>query len=222
MHPAILEGDALLVNTLPYYIRTPDKIPFTGIRIPSLELSGLGSLERGDVVVFTATKQRRSYSGINKLVKRCVGLPGDIVQLQNGIVTINGHIPNTSGSIVPMEQERIYRLFRKNRQVIVPYRGYEILLDSTSAATWQEVIEAEGTQITYRNNIVFLNGRPATFYRFQQDYFFAVGDNTGDSYDSRHFGFIPHKNLIGQVFVVYWSRDPDEGIRWGRIGTWVN
>ena len=221
MYPTIMEGDALLVNTLPYYIRTPKRIPFTNIQIPSLELAGLGSLERGDIVVFDATEERRSYRGATELVKRCVALPGDRVQLVDGLLSVNGEEPVIPTANQAIDLGRAFPLLQRNRQVTVPYKGYQIPLDSISGEAWRDVIESEGVEIAYRNNIVFLNGRPATFYEFQQDYFFAIGDNSGDSYDSRYFGFVPHENLIGRAFLVYWSRHPDDGIQWGRIGTWL-
>lgn len=221
MYPTILDGDALLVNTLPFYIRTPSRIPFTNIEIPALRISGPGTLERGDIVVFDATKQRRSYHGATELVKRCVALPGDRVQLMNGLLSVNDDEPVLPDPVQPIDPDRAFGLLRNNRQVTVPYKGYEIALDSASAEAWKEVLQSENVEVTYRNNIVFLNGRPATFYRFTRDYFFAVGDNSGDSYDSRQFGFVPRENLVGRAFVVYWSRDPEEGIRWSRIGEWL-
>src|ERR1043165_3528441 len=52
MKPTILEGDFLLVNKLPYRIRSLRYLPFTNIPIPHLDLPGIGSLRRGDVVMF--------------------------------------------------------------------------------------------------------------------------------------------------------------------------
>lgn len=234
MYPAILEGDVILINTLPYYIRTPGRLPFTGIEIPRLELPGLGSLERGDVVVFVAPERRRSYQGTDRLVKRCVALAGDTLRLVSGLIEVNGAEPplpaenerEDPAELPPMRRpinpDRAFDPLRNNRRVIVPYKGYDLLLpDSATVASWRGVIESEGTAVDYRNGLAFLNGRPATFYRFRRDYFFALGDRSGDSYDSRYFGFVPHENLIGRAMFVYWSRDPDGGIRWGRIGEMV-
>jgi signal peptidase I len=85
-------------------------------------------------------------------------------------------------------------------------------------AYWRNLIEGEGVSVEYRNRIVLLGGLPATHYTFKRDYFLALGDNSGNSYDSRIFGFIPYNNLIGEAAIIYWSREPDGGIRWGRIG----
>ncbi|MEP7220705.1 MAG: S26 family signal peptidase, partial [Bacteroidota bacterium] len=66
-------------------------------------------------------------------------------------------------------------------------------------------------------HIVFIGGLPATRYTFKRDYFLALGDNSLISKDSRYFGFVPYDNLIGRAWMIYWSRDPDGGVRWGRI-----
>lgn len=221
MFPTIHRGDAILVNTFCYYLRTPDRIPFTNIDIPQLEMPGPCSLERGDVVVFKATEHRRSYGGSDQLVKRCVALAGDTVQIAGGRLLVNGSTPYRKGAGEPMNPDRVYELLQNNRKVIVPYKGYRLILDSARVEAWRPVIESEGVSVDYRNSIVFLNGRPATYYRFRQDYFFAAGDNSGDSYDSRFFGFVPQHNLIGQGMFVYWSRSPFGEIRWGRLGTWI-
>jgi signal peptidase I len=47
---------------------------------------------------------------------------------------------------------------------------------------------------------------------------YVIGDNRENSIDSRQFGFVPLKDVIGKARVVYYSSG-ESGIRWGRIGT---
>lgn len=75
MKPTILEGDRILVNKMAYDIR----IPFTHV-----SLFKLSDPERGDIVIFD------SDTADKRLVKRVVGVPNDIVTLQNNTLTING------------------------------------------------------------------------------------------------------------------------------------
>jgi signal peptidase I len=228
MKPTILEGDVLLVDKLPYRIRSLRYIPFTNIAIPYLDLPGIGSLERGDVVMFdlpgppaSDPREKEDY------LKRCVAIAGDTIQLVEGRIRVNGIEvppvdPENDGADYhrrsPISTSRVFPLLRAGGRLIVPFKGYDVFMDSTAAERWRTLLEGEGISVEYRNRIVFLDGLPATHYTFHRDYFFAVGDNSANSYDSRFFGFIPYDNLVGRATIIYWSREPDDGIRWDRIG----
>ena len=75
MKPTILEGDRLLVNKIAYDLR----IPFTHI-----SLYRISNPARGDIVIFD------SEAAGNKLVKRVIGVPGDVVELRDNVLYING------------------------------------------------------------------------------------------------------------------------------------
>ena len=48
--------------------------------------------------------------------------------------------------------------------------------------------------------------------------YFVLGDYRDNARDSRYWGFVPQGNLVGRAAVLYWSHDPADGVRWGRIG----
>ncbi|MFK7831248.1 MAG: signal peptidase I [Congregibacter sp.] len=75
MKPTILEGDRILVNKMAYDIR----VPFT-----HLSLYKISDPARGDIIVFDS-----KYSG-KKLVKRVVGIPGDVIEMRDNTLRING------------------------------------------------------------------------------------------------------------------------------------
>lgn len=75
MLPTIVEGDRIFVDKMAYRL----EVPFTDI-----EIMKTGQPERGDIVVFNSKKAD------NRLVKRVIGLPGDIVSLQDNRLVING------------------------------------------------------------------------------------------------------------------------------------
>lgn len=75
MKPTILEGDRILVNKMAYDIR----LPFTHI-----SLLKVADPERGDIVVFDS-----GVSGL-RLVKRVIGIPGDIIEMRDNVLHING------------------------------------------------------------------------------------------------------------------------------------
>lgn len=230
MRPTILDGDVILVNKLPYTIRSLRTLPFTHLMIPYVEFRGIDRLRRGDVVMFDfpGPYYQPQATEAEHYVKRCVAVAGDVVQIVGGRVYVNNReVPPVPGSVtreghrVPMLQERAFELFRYGGKITVPFEGFEIELDSTTAERWRPLIEGEGVSVAYRNRIVFLGGLPATRYTFRRSYFFALGDNSSNSYDSRFFGFVPFDNLIGKGLLVYWSRTPDGDTRLDRIGTLI-
>jgi signal peptidase I len=89
MEKTLLVGDFLLVNKFVYGVRTPDwiGIPFTkiGFHLPSYRFPSLKEPRRGDIIVF---KYPRDPS-IN-FIKRCVGVPGDTLEIHNKQLYING------------------------------------------------------------------------------------------------------------------------------------
>jgi signal peptidase I len=49
---------------------------------------------------------------------------------------------------------------------------------------------------------------------------FVMGDNHDESYDSRFWGFVPMKDVLGKALIIYWSwNQEDHGVRWNRIGS---
>jgi signal peptidase I len=49
---------------------------------------------------------------------------------------------------------------------------------------------------------------------------FVMGDNRDESYDSRFWGFVPMKDVMGKALIIYWSwNQEDHGVRWNRIGS---
>ncbi len=242
-------GDFLLVNKLAYGIRTPRTIPLTTISLPVSAYSFSSFVRRGDVVVFEFPGNQRDAEGaMNDVnyIKRCIGLPGDTVEIRQSRVFVNGRELLVSRNIKTNESstyapwQRGIRLIPPGRgyteneygPVVVPRRGDVITLNRASFDEWEEFIMREGRrpQMT-PDGTVTVDGVAASSYTVERDYYFMLGDNRNNSLDSRFWGFVPRDNLVGEALMVYWSWDSDlsllslwdklGSIRWERIGTLV-
>ena len=181
MLPTLLVGDYLFVSKYAYgYSRY--SIPF-GLPLFKGRLFS-SPVERGDVAVF-----RKPGDEEIDYIKRIVGVPGDRIQMIDGVFHLNGE---------PMPRERVAdfdNIGREGYHVISPqYR--ESLPDGPTYMTLDTI--ADGP---VDNTRVFL---------VPQGYYFAMGDNRDNSLDSRiswGIGFVPEENLVGRAEVLFFSVD---------------
>jgi signal peptidase I len=129
-----------------------------------------------------------------RYVKRVLGLPGDTVAMRSGTLTIDGRPVTESYAIHVGEDESADPRFRWQRN----YRASNRAGEAPTLATWGPLIVPSG------------------------DYF-VLGDNRGQSVDSRYDGFLPDSAILGRPLTIYFSRDPSGGpIRWERVGMAVS
>jgi len=84
---------------------------------------------------------------------------------------------------------------------------------------YRNMIRAEEHEISIRDGKFFIDKSPANCYTFHSNGYFVLGDNRGNSFDSRHWGFVPEELVVGRVVMVYFLRDAARrSIRWERTG----
>jgi signal peptidase I len=169
MVPTLNVGDRLVVNRLAYGLRLPFSERILRARAP----------RRGDVIVFPSEAAGGDGTGPMALVKRVIGLPGDVVAFRNGVPFVNGWVVpscdagpfvSTAGTITV-----------RGRLAV------ELLEDSTYLTVRMPLDE---TQLDD--------------YRVPPGEVFVMGDDRGQSNDSRawnngHGGSVPIRSIIGRV-----------------------
>lgn len=191
MVPGLLIGDYLFVSKYSYGYSSRSSL------FGLLPLSGrlFGSEpKRGDVIVFKLPKDNST-----DYIKRLVGLPGDTVQMKNGLLYINGVSVDRRKLAEPMVKDYV-----TPNASVVDY--IETFPDGH-----QHIIREEGDSRALDDTDVFVV--PAGYY-------FAMGDNRDNSQDSRTslVEYIPADNLVGRAEMLFFSLK--EGTRFWQFWYW--
>jgi len=224
MEDTVKIGDRLFVNKFIYGGSTPYTIPFTSIRIPHFRVPGFRSVGRGDVIVFDWPGNRDQVVKPTQVwyLKRCVGLPGDTIRIDQRVVYVNGKVFQNpvhskfirsatypTGSWNPYIFPRGAKFNEDNYgPIVVPQKGMTMILNSKTYPSWEVFIRREGHSAEMAGGKIIIDGRETSYYTVGRDYIFAMGDNRDDSLDSRFWGFVPLEDVIGTPLLVYWSWDP--------------
>ncbi len=182
MKPTILEGDRIFINKIAYDL----KFPFTTWRLAEWD-----DPNWGDIVVL------RSPEDGKRLVKRVVGLPGDVIEIRGGRLYANGE----PASYLRLEQEIVDQIDRELQPAFL---------------FANEVVAGR------RHPVMITLGSPGTSYEpytVPESQYFVMGDNRNNSRDSRWFGAVDRSAILGRATAVALSVDPERHYmpRWERF-----
>lgn len=170
MRPTLVEGDVVLVNRLAYDFKLP---------LSDVSLLKTGSPQRGDVITFSAPTDG------TRMIKRLVAVPGDVVELRNAVLYLNG---------VRAEYDGV-------RTATEPLGNGA----STAALQATERMDGNTRKVQFLPEVSAMrNFGPLTV---ASDHYFFLGDNRDNSADSRFIGLVPRHMLIGQAHHVAVSAD---------------
>jgi signal peptidase I len=181
MVPTLLVGDLILVNKFTY-----------GIRLPVLnkKVIQINDPQRGDVMVF-----KYPLDMSQDYIKRVVGLPGDKITYENKRLTVNG----VEVKYTPMEDYL-------DDEKLVYNKQYQENLSGVS----HRILNNETAPTYNRDSVRPFPNSEACSYRYEgftctvpAGNYFMMGDNRDNSADSRYWGFVPDKNIVGKAFFVW-------------------
>ncbi len=105
----------------------------------------------------------------------------------------------------------------------IPYSKIKTLIDNVITTLAINGENVKPSQIDIGMGVYLQNGVIKYFkIRLPKDYFFMVGDNRDESFDSRFWGPIPYKLVVGKPWFIYMSWDSDFTIRWNRVGKTID
>ena len=189
MEGTLLVGDFLLVNKLLYGA----ELPVVGTKLPAVR-----DPRYGDVLVF-----RFPPDPAKDFVKRLVGLPGDTVAMQAGVLVRNGRPQRERYAVHrPDDRDGMVAEFAWQRAYVAP--GVDGRHYRPSRDTWGPLV-------------------------VPPHQYFVLGDNRDNSLDSRYWGFVPDTLVRGSPMFVYFSLAPDslrerawtDRVRWARLGAMI-
>ncbi len=185
MLPTLKIGDFILVNKFDYGIRLP---------ILHLKLFNVGSPQRGDVMVFLYPKDPSL-----DYIKRVIGLPGDTVEYRNKHLIIND-------KPVPFTPDGKYQyvaggLNYVTGQLYTEQLGKHEHLAMVMPDMPPIFLSQVDADFPYRKNCSYNDQG----FRCQvpKGYYFMMGDNRDASNDSRYWGFVPDRNIVGRAFMIW-------------------
>lgn len=180
MMPTLLAGDYILVNKFTY-----------GLRVPILNNTfvEMNKPKQGDVIVFHYPPDPTI-----DYIKRVVGVPGDTIQYQDKQLIVNGKkldVTFTDNYEYEMQGANIISA-RKSKEKLGEIE-HDILVHDIPN---QYNSDMPGAKL--------LAGETVTV---PADGYFAMGDNRDNSADSRVWGFVPERNLVGKAFFIWMNFD---------------
>lgn len=184
MRPGLIVGDFILVNKYAFGLRLP---------VTNEVVIPVGKPEHGDVMVFNyPVNPQVNY------IKRVVGLPGDTIEYRNKKLSVNGQaVPIVSAGEHSYIEQGVYEV--RNLQFTEKMGSHQfntLNMADTPTLSLSEVGDFAGRENCRYDESGFVCKVPANQY-------FTMGDNRDHSADSRYWGFVDDRYVVGKAFLIW-------------------
>ena len=199
MMPTLLVGDFILVNKYTYGIRLP---------VINKKVIEINNPERGDVMVF-----RYPADPSLDYIKRVIGVPGDVVEYRDKQLIINGKpVPSTGTGTYSYVGNGLNYITATVHQEQLNTTGHAMMTEPDKPS----VFPPQVMDFPYRENCSYNADGEGFVCKVPEGHYFMMGDNRDASNDSRYWGFVPDRNIVGKAFFIWMNFDD-----LGRIGTTI-
>lgn len=225
MLPTLQIGDKVVVNKLLMGGRIYKDLHFDlkGQELESWRLKGLRTVQYNDICVFNFPHHGDKMSFVinNVFCKRCIGLPGDTIWVNEGYYKNNNYtkilsnlegqrqMHNTPDSLLMNEgltgRHCMGWTLKEFGPYYLPRQGEVTPITTREGQLYYRLLEWElGAKITWDlpNGIVYADGQPIDRHTWQHNYYFMAGDNVCASNDSRYWGLVPEEYIVGIVSLI--------------------
>ncbi|MFC0821031.1 signal peptidase I [Moraxella marmotae] len=212
MVPTLYTGDFIAVNKSAY-----------GLRLPLIHTKILdtGSPERGDVAVFRYPLNDNVY-----FIKRIIGLPGDTVSFDKGVLSINGEAVPTSPTTYQMAKPLVEKMLPavidgqalsdadraamgREEERFAHYQSENLGKHTYTTRYVGEINASAAAPFLQQNSPLLLeSGGEKWSITVPQGQYFVMGDNRDRSDDGRFWGFVPEANLSGKATYIWMHKEP--------------
>ncbi len=199
MRPGLEKGDFILVNKFTYGIRVP---VLNNVLIP------IGKVARGDVAVFNFPVDTK----VN-YIKRIVGVPGDIIEYKDKILTVNGiveHDKSIGEYRYPDDNDNQQTQTAEHFQAAFDGKSFGVLkvedvpsVDVRTFNAYQNRMNELDFASGLAENCEYSEDGSSFKCHVPEGKYFAMGDNRDNSADSRYWGFVDDRLIVGKAFFIW-------------------